>query len=110
MGSELKYQASLVNLKVMNHFTGRDYGPLNFNNESCTGKKIETLSYIDSRNFQGGSYVLATPEKGTTLKLYRLYGGNANAHGQYWMAEKRDGNMSTQIDLALHPIWKNTMQ
>jgi hypothetical protein len=102
--------ASDTELEVIQSFAGHEYGPLDFYDEDSTGISIENLSNINSRNFIGGSYVLATPKSGTTLKLYRLYGGKASATGNYWMTEKRDGNTTTQIDYALHPTWGNTMK
>ena len=33
MDSEFNYHASLIGLKVIEHFKGRDYGPLDFNDE-----------------------------------------------------------------------------
>ena len=33
MDSEFNYHASLIGLKVIEHFKGRDYGPLDLNDE-----------------------------------------------------------------------------
>lgn len=109
----LEDEAEKAGLKVIRSYKGMDYGPLDFYYEESTGLKLPGIksSYanVPSTNFIGGSYLLATPKEGTTLTLYRLYGGQASALGQYWMTEKREGNMSTQIDLAIHPKWDNNL-
>lgn len=85
--------------EVVQKFTAADYGPLS------------TFDQCD--NFRGGSYQLTTPTGGG-LVLYRLYGGTgpraAREDGQYWSAERRDGNQSYAMDFAVLPQWPNTLE
>lgn len=90
--------------KMIRKFTAADYGPLNVDIE-LNGKNLELQSHIN--NFRGGSYRITTPVD-DELELHRLYGGNAEASGQYWTIEPRDGNFGYQIDYAMLPKW-NTL-
>lgn len=87
--------------KVIQKFTAVDYGPL----VAIFGQQCA--------NFRGGSYQLTTPT-GSGLVLYRRYGGTgedaAKEDGQYWSAEKRDGNLSYAMDFAVLPQWNNTLE
>ena len=83
--------------KVIQKFTAADFGPLNTSSE--------LQSHID--NFRGGTYRLTTPVE-DKLVLHRLHGGDAEAVGQYWTVERREGNLGYQLDYAMHSRW-NTL-
>lgn len=82
--------------KVIAKYSAVDRGPLN------------DLGGRDYDNFRGASYHLTTPTS-NDLVLYRWYGGAAKEDGQYWSAEKREGNLSYAMDNAILPQW-NTAQ
>lgn len=82
--------------KVIAKYTAVDYGPL-----AGLGR------YYD--DFRGGSYYLTTPTS-DHLVLYRRYGGEAREDGQYWSAEKREGNLSYAMGNAILPHWKNSLE
>ena len=79
--------------KVIAKYTAVDHGPLN-----------DLGRYYD--DFRGASYHLTTPAS-NDLVLYRWYGGEAREDGQYWSAEKREGNLSYALDNAILPQWQN---
>ena len=56
--------------------------------------------------FRSGSYTSITSEK--PVKLYRVYGGNADQLGSYWTTTKPSGPLQASLDSALDPAWRNT--
>ena len=56
--------------------------------------------------FRSGSYTSITSEK--PVKLYRVYGGNADQLGSYCTTTKPSGPLQASLDSALDPAWRNT--
>ena len=83
--------------KILRKYTAVDYGPL------------QVLQYNPVSTFRGGSYRITTPID-SELIIYRLYGGEAGEGGRFWSAEKRDGNLSYAMDVAILPQWNNTLE
>lgn len=82
--------------KILRKYTAVDYGPL------------QVLQYNPVSTFRGGSYLMTTPVD-SELVIYRLYGGEAGEGGRFWSAEKREGNLSYAMDVAILPQWNNTL-
>jgi hypothetical protein len=88
-------------LDVIESYTAIHYGPLSFHEADRNHQE----------NFMGGSYSMARASSSDGLIVNRLYDNqNAGPLGQYFTLDKREGNLGTMIDLAIHPSWNRMSQ
>ena len=76
--------------------------------DKVTDIPTKELSERDKNSFKDGEYRTVVTDEPITV--YRVYGGNSNPDGNFATTEKPFDALSTKMDSAIKPEWRNSKQ